>query len=253
MLGIEYLWGGPVQLETNEIVSVNPALEEGPPRQMAWARVLYTMDDRQLCAATSSGNRHDRERIAMMDNIRQALQNLGPNLSERGQSAPIPFGDFLALLIKRPERAVRNVFQVFHDMVMSYVGNGVDEYPDDPESIHFVFYDFGRLFVEGTDHPFFADRLFANRLMNLVEAWKRGAQQNKIYIFEGPHGSGKSTFLNNLLLKFEQYANTEEGTPTRPSGGSTAGPWQVFRSGDQPFPGQALPSARRIRVATRRI
>ena len=147
-----------------------------------------------------------------MDNIRQALQNLGRNLSEQGQSAPIPFGQFLALLIKRPERVVRNVFQVFHDMVMSYVGNGVDEYPDDPESIHFVFYNFDRLFIEGSDHPFFADRLFANRLMNLVEAWKRGAQQNKIYIFEGPHGSGKSTFLNNLLLKFEQYANTEEGT-----------------------------------------
>ena len=38
-----------------------------------------------------------------------------------------------------------------------------------------------------------------------------GAQQNKIYIFEGPHGSGKSTFLNNLLRKFEEYANTPEG------------------------------------------
>ena len=40
---------------------------------------------------------------------------------------------------------------------------------------------------------------------------RQGAQQNKIYIFDGPHGSGKSTFLNNLLTKFEEYANTEEG------------------------------------------
>jgi hypothetical protein len=65
--------------------------------------------------------------------------------------------------------------------------------------------------VEGSDYPFFADRLFANRLINLVGALKRGAQQNKIYIFKGPPGCGKSTFLNNLLRKFEEYANTNFG------------------------------------------
>jgi predicted Ser/Thr protein kinase len=83
---------------------------------------------------------------------------------------------------------------------------------DDPESIHYALYDCSRLFVEDTDNPFFADRLFANRLIHLVEALKRGTQQNKIYIFEGPHGCGKSTFLNNLLMRFERYANTAEGS-----------------------------------------
>jgi predicted Ser/Thr protein kinase len=97
-------------------------------------------------------------------------------------------------------------------MVKSYIEEGVDEYPDDPESIHYANYDCTRLFAEGADHPFFADRLFANRLVNLVEALKRGAQQNKIYIFEGPPGCGKSTFLNNLLKKFEEFANTQEGS-----------------------------------------
>jgi hypothetical protein len=92
------------------------------------------------------------------------------------------------------------------------VGEGVDEYPNDPESIQYVSYDCSRLFVEGADHPFFADRLFANRLVNHVEALRSGAQQNKIYIFDGPHGCGKSTFLNNLLKRFEEYANTEAGT-----------------------------------------
>jgi predicted Ser/Thr protein kinase len=48
-------------------------------------------------------------------------------------------------------------------------------------------------------------------LISLVEALKRGAQQNKIYIFKGPPGCGKSTFLNNLLMKFEEYANTNAG------------------------------------------
>ena len=114
------------------------------------------------------------------------------------------------MLVERPEKVIRNIFQIFNDMILAYMTEGFDEYPDDPESIHYVYYDYRRLFVEGTDHPFFADRLFANRLVNLVNAWKRGAQQNKIYIFEGPPGSGKSTFLDNLLMKFEQYANMKE-------------------------------------------
>ncbi len=45
----------------------------------------------------------------------------------------------------------------------------------------------------------------------MVDAFKMGAQQNKIYIFKGPHGSGKSTFLNNLLARFEIFANSDEG------------------------------------------
>jgi predicted Ser/Thr protein kinase len=96
-------------------------------------------------------------------------------------------------------------------MVKSYILAEKDEFPDDPESIPFINYDCSPIFVEGTDHPFFADRLFANRLMKHVEAMKRGAQQNKIYIFDGPPGCGKSTFLNNLLLKFEEYTKTAAG------------------------------------------
>jgi hypothetical protein len=106
---------------------------------------------------------------------------------------------------------MRNVFQAFHDMVKAYIGHGIDDYSNNPEATSFVCYNCDRLFVEGTDHPFFADRLFANKIIRLVEAWKRGAEQNKIYIFKGPHGCGKSTFLNNLLTKFEEYANTEDG------------------------------------------
>ncbi|MBI1919908.1 MAG: serine protein kinase PrkA [Geobacter sp.] len=145
-----------------------------------------------------------------MANIDDALRHIDRSMSEWEQRAPIPFDEFLKVVAQRPEKVVRNIFQVFHDMITGYLKEGLDEYPDDPESIHFVSYDCRRLFIEGTDNPFFADRLFANRLVNLVEAWMRGAQQNKIYIFEGPHGSGKSTFLNNLLMKFEKFANLEE-------------------------------------------
>jgi predicted Ser/Thr protein kinase len=145
------------------------------------------------------------------NNLAQAMQHI-----QRPKGAADPHGfisleEFLALVAERPVDMIRNVFQFFHDMVKAYVGEGVDEYPDDPESIQFVDYDCAGLFVTGADHPFFADRLFANRLIKQAESLRQGAQQNKIYIFDGPHGCGKSTFLNNLLTKFEEYANTQEG------------------------------------------
>ncbi len=145
------------------------------------------------------------------DTVTEALHNLTRAVDTLEQRLPIPFGEFLKELVTRPTVVMRNIFQVFHDMVKSYVGEGVDEYPDDPESIHYAYYDCNRLFVQDVDHPFFADRIFANRLVALVESMKRGAQQNKIYLFRGPPGCGKSTFLNNLLRKFEAYTGTDAG------------------------------------------
>ena len=146
-----------------------------------------------------------------METITKAMRYLNRNISNQDKGAPISFDAFLHVLISNPDRVMRNVFQTFHDMIKAYAGEGVDEYPDDPESIGFVYYDCTRLFVDGSDHPFFADRLFANRLINHIESLRHGAQQNKIYIFDGPPGCGKSTFLNNFLMRFEEYANTEEG------------------------------------------
>jgi hypothetical protein len=145
-----------------------------------------------------------------MENIARALQQIERNMDGWEQRAPIPFEEFLKVFMDKPKMVSRNIFHLFHDMVKEYLKEGSDEYPDDPESIHYVHYDCRQLFIEESDHPFFADRLFANRLVDMVEALLRGTQQNKIYIFEGPHGSGKSTFLNNLLMKFEKYANKEE-------------------------------------------
>lgn len=147
-----------------------------------------------------------------MKTIQNALQNLNSCMGKQDKRLAVPFERFIKILTQEPNKVLRNVFQIFHDMVKTYVTEGIDEYPDDPESIDFIDYDFSRLLVEDADRPFFADRLFANRLMAHTEAMKSGAQQNKIYIFDGPPGCGKSTFLNNLLKKFEAYANTEEGT-----------------------------------------
>ncbi|MDX9786755.1 MAG: serine protein kinase PrkA [Desulfobacterales bacterium] len=146
-----------------------------------------------------------------MENLRQAMNILNTAVRECDQRALVSFDEFLKMTMAEPARYIRNVFQLFHDMVINYVDEEGDEYPDDPESIHYVRLNCNRLFVDNADRPFFADRLFANRLVSHIEAMRRGAQQNKLYIFEGPHGCGKSTFLNNLLMKFEEYANTENG------------------------------------------
>jgi predicted Ser/Thr protein kinase len=143
--------------------------------------------------------------------VGRAITNLNRRMTDRSRRPPIPLAQFLEELADHPTLVLRSVFQVLHDMVMTSVGAGVDEYPNDPESIHYVHYDCSRLFEENTERPFFADRLFANRLVNAVETLRRGAQQNKIYIFNGPPGCGKSTFLNNLLRRFEVFANSAEG------------------------------------------
>jgi len=60
MMGIEYLWGKPVKLETSEVVpqAKPPDTPTGRPPvlpkeamdepQVAWRRVVYTMQDRKL-------------------------------------------------------------------------------------------------------------------------------------------------------------------------------------------------------------
>ena len=96
-------------------------------------------------------------------------------------------------------------------MIKSYVDEPEESITGDLEKLKFTNYDCTRLFVDDSANPYFPDMLFANRLMKQMEYLRHGAQQNRIYIFYGPHGCGKSTFLNNLLKKFERYANTKEG------------------------------------------
>ncbi|HRP01862.1 MAG TPA: serine protein kinase PrkA [Candidatus Kapabacteria bacterium] len=140
----------------------------------------------------------------------ETLIKMSNAIVEREKRIPVPFNDFLYFAAINPRLAFRDIFQLFHDMVHNYVPEGTDEIYD-AEHIGFVDYNTKNLFRENLDSPFFADRLFANRLMNLTKTFAKGTQKNRIYIFEGPPGSGKSTFLNNILNKFEEYSKTPEG------------------------------------------
>ncbi len=51
MMGIEYLWGWPVQLETHEVFSMSPPAgpqEEQKEPEIEWQQILYTMENRKL-------------------------------------------------------------------------------------------------------------------------------------------------------------------------------------------------------------
>ncbi|WP_299981384.1 serine protein kinase PrkA [Desulfobacula sp.] len=143
--------------------------------------------------------------------VDQTLDLLDKNITDYQRLKPVPFEEFLNILNARPSRILRNIFQAFHDMIKYYVDESEETITRDIDRLTFTNYDCSRLFVEDSENSYFTDMLFANRFMKQMEYLRHGAQQNRIYIFYGPHGCGKSTFLNNLLNKFEKYANTEEG------------------------------------------
>jgi len=143
--------------------------------------------------------------------VGQVLGFLEKNIQDYQRLQPVSFADFLDILKARPSKILRNIFQSFHDMVKAHVAEYKDPVTGEQDDLAFTHYDCTKLFVEGSDNPYFPDMLFANRFMKQMEYLRHGAQQNRIYIFYGPHGCGKSTFLNNLLKKFESYANTDEG------------------------------------------
>ncbi|PIR70529.1 MAG: serine protein kinase [Candidatus Niyogibacteria bacterium CG10_big_fil_rev_8_21_14_0_10_42_19] len=145
-----------------------------------------------------------------MTGMDDALEYLRSEISKKERRVVLDFEDYLKLVSEDPERVLRNIFQLFYDMVKHYVGEGEDDSPCDPESIGFIKYDCSRL-LSISDNPFFADRLFANRFIRQIESLRRGFQQNRIYAYEGPSGCGKSTFLNNLLKTFVEYTNTRNG------------------------------------------
>jgi len=140
----------------------------------------------------------------------ESLIRLTNKSFEKEQRKAISFDEFLYQLNRKPESVLRDIFQLVYDMVHHYVPDGYDEYPTTGDSIGYMHFDSSKLFEDCND-PFFGDRLFINRFMKLIDSFKTNIQKNRIYLFEGPPGSGKSTFLNNFLHKLEEYSHTENG------------------------------------------
>jgi len=148
---------------------------------------------------------HISKSSIQLDNL---LKNLQDDLTDFSK-VPFSFNDFLFQLNRRPNIILRDAFQLFSDAVNYYVEPIKLRNPNQKSRL--LKHNMKHLLVEDCESPFFADMHFANRLMEVVNTMRRGVQTNRIYIFEGPPGSGKSTFLNNLLSKVQDYTLMPEG------------------------------------------
>ncbi|TAE73689.1 MAG: hypothetical protein EAZ85_06385 [Bacteroidetes bacterium] len=138
----------------------------------------------------------------------KALKQLVEKIKADKISDALPFSSFLDDLIKNPDLFFKDIFKVFADMVEFYL------YEDKTKKRNLLTLenaDFDKIFYDDCEEPFFIDRLLANRLLKLTNVFKKGGQYGQIYLFEGPPGSGKSTFLNNILAKLQAYTHKKEG------------------------------------------
>ena len=117
--------------------------------------------------------------------LTKAMQTLQQYRGDRFRQADMSFAEFLGEVIARPERNIRNVIQVYADMVRHFVRDGHDEYRNDPESINYLNYDCSRLFVEGSDRPFFADCTSpAGTAAGITAAWRSNGHAPHADIFD---------------------------------------------------------------------
>src|SRR6056297_3190743 len=90
------------------------------------------------------------------------------------QSKTQSFWDFQDELWKDSRRCLRSVFQLFSDMITTYMEKTEDAHLGDPERLGYDPYDSSKLFREEVDEPFFSDLLFDNKLVQKAQVFKSG-------------------------------------------------------------------------------
>ncbi|MGQ9819327.1 MAG: serine protein kinase PrkA [Candidatus Kapaibacteriales bacterium] len=154
------------------------------------------------------------ENNSSSSNVEFTLHDFFENHShfkERDIRPAISFENFTLLIQNNPKHYLRNIFQFFYDMIFHYIEKLPIKKANKIFSQITEQFNLDGLLVENCDNPFFSDNLFAKRFLELVSTIKRISGQNRLILFEGPPGSGKSTFLNNLIQKVEEYASLPEG------------------------------------------
>ena len=101
--------------------------------------------------------------MSSLNKIERGLNNLTKKMQRENKHFNLPLKEFLKMVSANPIITLRNVFQLIYDMIHYYIPEGINEYPNDPESINYIKYDCNNIFVNNTEQPFFADRLLANR------------------------------------------------------------------------------------------
>ena len=83
-----------------------------------------------------------------MRDLSKAMETINRAESGWEQRPVLSFAEFLQELIEQPTWIMRNVYQVYHDMIRTFITAENEEYPDDPESIGYLNYDCSKLFAE---------------------------------------------------------------------------------------------------------
>jgi len=141
--------------------------------------------------------------------VEAAIKSMSGQMAEREERTKkvFSFSEYLEIMRENPGVIFRTAPEILRDLIFAKVVKRPETNPDDPEAIGYTGYDCSRLLEEGHSQPFFASTMFSHALVEEVDVLAESSRQNRIYVFVGPHGCGKSTFLKNLLASYQDYVN----------------------------------------------
>jgi len=94
----------------------------------------------------------------------KALDKIIENLTLDKSFKALEFDAFMNEFSRVGPSILRNIYQIFHDMIHYYAYEVKDGIPFDAEAIGFLNYNFDKIFIQDTEKPFFSDRLFSKSI-----------------------------------------------------------------------------------------